>query len=262
MIMALSLEKIKEERKKNKLQFLVKGSSEPFVNTIRRLIIEEVPTLAVEDVEIKENNSALYDEMLALRLGLIPIKTDLKSYRLPENEAEITEKSARCTLQLKLKAGKKGYVYAGEAESADPKCTFVYANMPVVKLLAKQKVDVTMTAAMGQGKNHTKWSPGWAFYRKEGLVNVGKVKNPELVARQSTDGVFTFKNGKLELNKEAMGDSLLLEYYADLDNGITLEYTNNIIFTVESWGQLSCKEMLDTAAQILIEKTEALEKAL
>lgn len=260
--MAISLEKIKEEKKKNKLQLLVKGSNEAFVNTIRRLILEEVPTLAVEDVEIKENNSALYDEMLALRLGLIPIKTDLKSYRLPENDAEVAEKSARCTLQLKLKANKKGYVYAGEAESADPKCTFVYENMPVVKLLAKQKIDLTMTAVMGQGKTHAKWSPGWAFYRKEGILKVGKVKNPEVVARQSPDGVFAMKNGKLELNKETVQESLLLEYYASLDEGIALEYTDNIIFTIESWGQLSCKEMLDTAAQILIEKTEAMEKLI
>ncbi len=260
--MAFSLEKIKEEKKKNKFQFLIKGSSEAFANTIRRLILEEVPTLAVEDLEIKENNSALYDEMLALRLGLIPIKTDLKSYRLPENEAEAAEKSARCTLQLKLKASKKGYVYAGEAESADPKCTFVYENMPVVKLLAKQKIDVTMTAVMGQGKNHAKWSPGWAYYRKEGILKVSKVKNPEEIAQKSSDNVFTFKNGKLELNKEAAQDSQLLEYYASLDEGITLEYTGNILFTVENWGQLSCKEMLDASAQILIEKIETMEKQL
>ena len=102
--MVIKAEKIKEEKKKNKLSFIIKGSDETFANTIRRLIIEEVVTLAVEDLEIKENTSALYDEMLSLRLGLIPIKTDLKSYRLPENEMEVQERSARCTVQLKLKA--------------------------------------------------------------------------------------------------------------------------------------------------------------
>ena len=49
----IKLEKIKEERKKNKLVLLFKGSNEVFANTIRRMIIEEVPTLAVEDLEIK-----------------------------------------------------------------------------------------------------------------------------------------------------------------------------------------------------------------
>ncbi|PIN74253.1 DNA-directed RNA polymerase subunit D [Candidatus Woesearchaeota archaeon CG10_big_fil_rev_8_21_14_0_10_45_16] len=260
--MALKLEKIKEQKKNNSFTFMIKGADEAFANTIRRLIVEEVPTLAVEDIEIKDNNSALYDEMLALRLGLVPIKTDLSSYRLPENEDEVKERSARCTLQIKLKASKKGYVYAEEAESSDPKCTFVYPKMPVVKLLAKQKIDVNMTAVMGQGKVHTKWSPGWAFYKKEAKINMGKVENPELVAANSPDGVFSMKSGKLQLNQEKVPESSLIEYYADLDKGITYEYTDNIIFTVESWGQLSCKQILQKSSEILVEKAAEMESLL
>jgi len=260
--MPIKLEKIKEEKKKNKLTFLLKGSDEIFANTIRRTIVEEVPTLAVEDVEIKDNNSALYDEMLALRLGLTPIKTDLKSYRLPENEAEIEEKSARCTLQLTLKANKKGYVYAGEAKSADPKCTFVYDDMPIVKLLPKQKVDVTMTALMGQGKEHTKWSPGWAVYKKEAILKLGTVKDPDTIMAKCPDGVFVKKGTSLKIDDSKLSTSHLLEFYADLDEGITLEYTDNIIFSVESWGQLTIKEMLSTSADIIIEKIEELNKLI
>ena len=240
----------------------MKGTNEVFANTVRRLILEEVPTLAVEEVEFKDNSSALYDDMVALRLGLTPIKTDLSSYRLPESEEEVEGKSARCTLQLKLKAAKKGYVYAEEAESADPKCTFVHPKMPIVKLLAKQKLDVTMTAVVGQGKNHAKWAPGFAYYKHEPVVKIGKVENSALVAEKSTDGVFTFKNKKLELNQDKVYDSQLLDYYAEIDKGITIEYTDNIIFGLESWGQLSCKEILDTSADILIQKIEQLEKQL
>lgn len=254
--------KVREERKKNKLVFLLEGGDEVFANTIRRLIVEEVPTLAVEDVEIKDNSSALYDEMLALRLGLIPIKTDLSSYRLPKSQEEVEEKSAACTLQLRLKAGKKGYVYAEEAVSSDPKCTFVYPKMPVVKLLPKQKLDVTLTAVVGRGREHTKWSPGLAFYKWEPVLKVGKVANPEKVAAASDDGVFTLKGSKLEIDKEKIYDSNLLEQYAEMDPGITVEYTKNIIFTVESWGQLSCKEMLSKSAEVLLEKVEEMEKLL
>ncbi len=258
----MKCEKLKEEKKRGKLSFLLKGSNEVFANTIRRLIIEEVPTLAVDDLEIKENSSALYDEMLGLRLGLLPIKTDLKSYRLPKSEDEINEKSASCTLQLKLKAGKKGYVYAGDAESADPKCTFVHAGMPVVKLLSKQKVDLTMTAVMGQGKDHAKWMPGLAAYKREPLVKVGKVQHPQKLAELCTDGVFKVKDNKVELVADKIYDSLLLEVYAEADEGIQLDYSDNFIFTVESWGQLSCKEMLTKSAEILAEKVEELEKQL
>lgn len=258
----MKLEKLKEERKKNKLTFRLKGSDEVFINTIRRLVVEEVPTLAVEDVEIRENSSALYDEMLALRLGLIPIKTDSKSYRLAENPQEIQEKSARCTLQLQLKAGKKGYVYAEEAKSADPKCTFVYPQMPIVKLLPKQKIDVTLTAVMGQGKDHVKWSPGLVLYRREPVVKVGSVKDPAKVMEQCLDGVFTLKGNKLTVNEEQVLESQALEHYAELDSGITVEYSDDILFTIETWGQLSWKEMMTTALDILIQKVEKLEQQL
>src|SRR3989344_133560 len=255
----MECKKLKEDKGNRKLSFLLKGSNEVFANTIRRMIIEEVPTLAVEELEIKDNNSALHDEMLALRLGLIPIKTDLKSYRLPQNQDEITEKSASCTLQLKLKSNKKGYVYAGEAESADPKCNFVYEKMPVVKLLSKQKIDVVMTAVMGQGKVHTKWTPGLAFYKKEPTLKVGKVQDPEALAKMCTDGVFKIKGNSVELVEEKVYDSNLLEAYAEADKGITLTYTDNIIFNLESWGQLSCKEMLTASAEILVGKVEEME---
>jgi len=255
----MECKKLKEDKGNRKLSFLLKGSNEVFANTIRRMIIEEVPTLAVEELEIKDNNSALHDEMLALRLGLIPIKTDLKSYRLPQNQDEITEKSASCTLQLKLKSSKKGYVYAGEAESADKKCTFVYDKMPVVKLLSKQRIDVVMTAVMGQGKDHSKWASGLAHYKKEPVVKVGKVENLAQLSKLCTDGVFKFKGTSVELVSEKIYDSKLLEAYAEADKGISLTFSDNIIFYVESWGQLSCKEMLSVSADMILEKVEKME---
>ncbi len=54
-------------------RFIITGFSSAFVNSYRRTMIGEVPTLAIEDVHIYDNNSALFDEMLAHRLGgLIP----------------------------------------------------------------------------------------------------------------------------------------------------------------------------------------------
>ena len=49
-------------------------ANESLANAIRRSV-SEVPTLAIDEVEIFKNDSALYDEMLALRLGLVPLKT-------------------------------------------------------------------------------------------------------------------------------------------------------------------------------------------
>ncbi len=241
---------------------MLKGSDEVFANTIRRLIIEEVPVLAVEDLEIKDNTSALFDEMLGLRLGLLPIKTDLKSYTLKEKCKCSGAGCAQCELKITLKAGKKGYVYAEEAQSTDPKCTFIYEKMPVVKLLPRQKIDVAMTAVLGKGKEHVKWAPGWAFYKHEPVVKLGKVKDPRLVAEKCTDGVFTFKDNKLQLAEEKVIYSNLLETYAQLDSGISVEYTDNIVFTLESWGQLSFKEILTKSSEILLEKIEEMESLI
>jgi len=258
----IKLEKIKEERKKNKIIFLIKGSDEVLANTIRRLIIEEVPTLAVEDLELKENDSALFDEMLGLRIGLTPIKTDLKSYNLKSECKCEGEGCAQCELKISLKTNKKGYVYAEEAESTDPKCIFVYPKMPIVKLLSKQKLNVMMTAVLGKGKDHTKWSPGLAFFKKEPIVKIGKVNDVELLKENCPDGVFDFKGSTIKLNNDKVYESNLLEYYTELDPGITLEFSENVIFTLESWGQLSHKEILTKSTEILIEKTEQMEKLI
>ena len=49
--------------------------TESLANAIRRSVLE-IPTLAVDEVEIFKNDSALYDEVLAHRIGLIPLKTE------------------------------------------------------------------------------------------------------------------------------------------------------------------------------------------
>ncbi len=261
--MALKLEKLKEERKKNKLSFLIKGADEVFANTLRRLIVEEVPTLAVEDVELKDNNSALYDEMLGLRLGLIPIKTDLKSYELKEKCKCAGAGCAKCELKLTLKVGKKGYVYAEDAHSADPECTFVYPKMPITKLLAKQKVDLTMTAVLGMGKVHAKWSPGWAFYKREPSFKiVGKIVDAEKIVKACPLGIFEQKGSSVTINKDKLYDCHECLQCVELDKNITFEETGNFIFTLESWGQLTCKEILNQSADIFLAKIEEMESLI
>ena len=66
----MNVELISQDAKTKKSVFAIKDTTTIFVNTLRRLIMEEVPTLAIEDVELRDHSSALYDEMVAHRLGL------------------------------------------------------------------------------------------------------------------------------------------------------------------------------------------------
>jgi len=255
----MKLKKVSESKKDMKLSFELNDCDEAFANSIRRTIIEEVPTLAVEDIEIKENSSALYDEMLALRIGLCPIKTDLSSYRLPTTEDEVNERAASCTLQLSLKVSKKGYVYGEDATSKDTKCTFVHPKMPIVKLAAKQKVDCVMFAVMGQGKDHIKWSPGIVWFHHQADVKVNQKANLVEQFKHKYPPQIIDKSGKILKDKivelqlfdavDGICDDLIKVIFED----------NKFIFNVESWGQLTCTKMLDESANILHNKAEELE---
>lgn len=258
----MKLKTLNKSKDKMKLTFQVDKSTESFVNSIRRMIIEEVPTLAVEDVTIRENSSALFDEMLALRLGLVPIKTDLSSYSLPKSEEEITERSAKCTLEMELKVSKKGVVYAESTTSKDPKCTFVYPTMPVVKLHAKQKVDVSMLAVMGQGKNHIKWAPGHVWFTNTPSLSIKhNAKLIEEFKDKFPPQIFD-KSGKIS-QKQIEELNLYDAVDRVCEDLIKVDYAeDSFVVGVESWGQLSVNEMLSTAAQMLNEKAEELESQL
>ena len=68
------------EDKGDSVRFILRESFPAFANALRRVILAEVPVMAIEDVIFVENTSVMYDEILAHRLGLVPLKTDLDAY--------------------------------------------------------------------------------------------------------------------------------------------------------------------------------------
>ncbi len=67
-----------------KIRFTLDGVDVAFANALRRTMISDVPCMAIDDLFIFDNSSVVYDEVLAHRIGLIPLKTDLVNYVLPE----------------------------------------------------------------------------------------------------------------------------------------------------------------------------------
>ncbi|MEM3522811.1 MAG: DNA-directed RNA polymerase subunit D, partial [Candidatus Bathyarchaeia archaeon] len=167
------------EKTNETIRFMLSGATPAFANALRRVIISEVPTMAIEDVVIVENTSIMYDEILSHRLGLIPLTTDLDSYYLPE---ECSCKSdfgcAKCRSSFTLEAeayDKTITVYSGDIKCSDPKIKPVSDKIPIVKLAPRQKLKLEAYARLGRGLEHAKWQPvsacGYKFLPK---INIDK----------------------------------------------------------------------------------------
>jgi DNA-directed RNA polymerase subunit D len=149
------------DKNEDSMRFVVEGIDTPMANTLRRVILSEVPVMAVDDVVLIENSSVLHDEILTLRLGLIPLKTDLDAYNLPEKcscKSELGCHLCRTVLTLDVEA-KDGprTVYSGDMVPEDPHIAPVSEKIPLVKLAPGQKVRLEAYAKLGRGKVHAKW---------------------------------------------------------------------------------------------------------
>lgn len=151
-----------EELKKSaeKLSFKLKDADLPFINTLRIISTESVPVLAIDIVEFAKNDSVLYDEILAHRLGLIPLKTNIKSFKLREECSCKGKGCNKCSVKLKLA------VKGREVSSKDLKSKGVEPayEMQIVKLMPEQELELVAIAKLGIGKEHAKFVPGLVWH--------------------------------------------------------------------------------------------------
>jgi DNA-directed RNA polymerase subunit D len=151
------------EKNEREIRLFIKGVDVPYVNALRRIILSEVPCMAIDEIVILENSSIIQDETIAHRLGLVPLRTDLDSYNLPEDcscKSEFGCNLCRVTLMLNAEA-KEGTraVYSGELISENKEVVPVSDKIPLVKLAKEQELRLEAYARLGKGKNHAKWQP-------------------------------------------------------------------------------------------------------
>lgn len=251
-------------KQENKLVFVLKDTTPAFANTLRRAIVSEVPTLAVRKVTFVKNSSAMFDEMIAHRLGLLPLATDLSSYNLPSGCSCKGAGCAKCQLIFTLKAEGPITVYSSDLKSQDPKVKPVFPKMPVITLLKGQELEFEATVTLGIGKEHAKFSTALVFYKAYPKITIDKVKNPEDVAKACPMGVFEIDGRSLKVkNLEACHLCLACSDACDPKNGILVEGSEkDFIFTIESWGKLAPEEILLAGLDVLDEKLDEFAKAL
>ena len=168
-------------KNEDSMRFVVEGIDTSMANTLRRIVLAEVPVMAIDDVVMYENSSVLHDEILTLRLGLVPLKTDLDAYNLPEKcscKSELGCHLCRTVLTLDVEAkNEQRTIYSGDMVPEDPHIAPVSNKIPLVKLATGQKVRLEAYAKLGKGMVHAKWQPvSSCIYRYVPIVKIDQTK--------------------------------------------------------------------------------------
>jgi DNA-directed RNA polymerase subunit D len=250
-----------KNKDENQIVFIIEGVEVPFVNAIRRICMVEVPTIAVEDVEIYKNESRLFDEVLSHRLGLIPLKTDLESIT-PREECDCESHCPRCSVSLILKEKGPKVVYSGDLTSQDPEVVPVYDTIPIMKLREGEEVELEAIAQLGIGLEHAKWQPTTtSAYSHYPLITIDTEKCEVCAkcAEECPRGVLEFddkKNKILVVDPEKC--NMCKTCMKDCEAvAITVEgQEDKFIFKIETDGSLSPEDVISTACDILAGKSD------
>jgi DNA-directed RNA polymerase subunit D len=253
------------ELKDRKAKFVLSDVTPSFANSVRRAMIADIPKMAIDFVDIYDNTSVLFDEMLALRLGLIPLKTNLDMYQL---QSECECKGAGCALcQATFTLSSEGpcVVHSSDLKSSDPDTVPADNNIPIVELKAGQKVVLTAVARLGTGKEHSKFQPVCAAGYKN--VPVITISDQCDMCKQCVDicprNVYKVEKGKLaitDVNKCSMC-KLCVE---TCDAGaIEIGFEGrSFIFTIETDGSYSAQEIITRATKSLRDRSLQLGEIL
>jgi DNA-directed RNA polymerase subunit D len=179
-----------------RIRVRLKDIDRAYANALRRVAISQVPVMAIDDVVILENSSVMFDELVAHRLGLIPLKTDLNRYNLPEDcDCNSALGCPKCRVLLVLDAeatDRPKTVLSSDLVSEDPESKPVSDSIPIVKLAPGQRIKLEAYARLGKGSEHAKWQPTAVSVLTETnrpeeydllIESVGSLSAPEIFLR-------------------------------------------------------------------------------
>jgi DNA-directed RNA polymerase subunit D len=249
------------EKTDTNLRIIVRDADVPLMNALRRLALAEVPCMAIEEVVVIENSSILQDEIIAHRLGLTPLKTDLDAYNLPEEcECQSEFGCPQCRVTLTLDAeSKEGTrtVYSGEVISENADIVPVSDKVPIIKLAKNQKLKLEAYARLGRGKIHAKWQPvSMCAYKYHPKITTPteKCEDCSKCANICPKKVFTMKEEKVDV-RDLLACNLCMdcvEACPKKPSPLKIEWEKNaFIMNVESTGALPPERVLKEATKLL-----------
>lgn len=258
------------EKSEHKLVFVVQNISIEMANAIRRIIMSEILVMAVDEVIVLKNDSPLYDEIISHRLGMIPLTTDLETYKLPQECQCEGYGCALCQVSLTCEVTNTTNmpleVYSGDLKSNDPKIVPVNPNIPIVRIDKNNQLIIEAYAILGKAKDHVKWQAvSNIFYRFYPEIefngeNCKKCLERCVVSRMCPEHLYDFSDGK---TVKLLGDywktcTLCKACERDCpEKAITVgSRDNTYIFSIESDGVLPFDTIIKKTFEIFLEKID------
>jgi DNA-directed RNA polymerase subunit D len=258
------------EKNDHKLMFVVDDISLEMINAIRRIILSEIPVMAVDEVIVLKNDSPLYDEIISHRLGMIPLKTDLKAYKLPRECDCGGFGCALCQVSLTCEVINTSNIpieiFSGDLKTTDPEIMPVDPNILIVKIDKNNQLILEAYAILGLAKDHVKWQAvSNIFYRDypEIEFNSSKCANcPDrcVVSRMCPEKLYDFSDGKTPKLVEDYWRTCNLCKSCERDcpeESIKVNTKDDtFIVSIESDGVLPFETIIEKVFEIFLEKID------
>ncbi|KAJ3187087.1 DNA-directed RNA polymerases I and III subunit RPAC1 [Gaertneriomyces sp. JEL0708] len=284
---------------KDELEFDMIGIDAAIANAFRRFLIGEVPTMAIEKCYFMQNTTLMHDEIMAQRLGLIPIFADPRQFDFRRGDADPPTDNNTIVFRLQVKCSTNPhappnaidptdkYINSSVYSSAlvwepqgDQAVRFrenpikpVHNNILITKMRPGQEIDVELHCQKGIGKEHAKWSPvATASYRLLPDIQILKpITGDDAYKFQKC-----FPKGVIAVEKNAQGemeakvinprkDTVSREAlrHPEFEDKVRLtRVRDHFIFGIESVGILPPHTLFTEAAAKLVEKCQAIKFAL
>jgi len=271
----------------------------PFIaNTFRRLMLSDVPSMAIEKVHLYNNTSIIQDEVLCHRIGLIPLKADPRMFEFKSSDGDGGEQDT-LEFELKIKCTwnkdenkessrvddmyKNNNAYSkhikwlpigNQAETLKAADVGpMYDDILIAKMRPGHEIDMKLIAMKGIGRDHAKFSPvATAFYRL--LPDIKLVREVEGEAAERlqkcfSPGVIALRHTKegrtvaVVNNSRYDSSSRNVFKHEDLKDAVVMsKVQDHFIFSIESVGALPADVIFTEAIKILKNKCLSLLEEL
>lgn len=254
------------ESNPNILKFIITGAIPAFANALRRTIMSYVPTIAIDEVIMVENNTAMFDEYITHRLGLIPLNSDIDDLNL-QSECDVCDGAGctSCTVTLTLTQetdlSTSLIIKSSDLIPDDHRVYPIVDEIPIMKMGPDQRLILEAVARFGNGREHAKWQPTASIgfqYMPTIEIRPGSKFSKKVVEACPRDVLdYDEKNQSINI-KDLLACNLCMECVEVAEeNAIEVKGDpTQIIFLLETNGALPVENIVTKASEILVEMTE------